>query len=55
MQEGILVGNLSASDLKGSTIVTDGDEGADPFGSLFLPVITFLKQGGMVPTNSLSD
>jgi CBS domain-containing protein len=47
-KEGILVGNLSASDLKGATIVTDSDQGADPFGSLFLPVITFLKQGGMV-------
>jgi CBS domain-containing protein len=46
-KEGILVGNLSASDLKGATIVTDSDQGADPFGSLFLPVITFLKQGGM--------
>jgi len=45
-ETGKLIGNLSASDLKGA-VITDDDEGAQPFGSLLLPVITFLKQGGM--------
>lgn len=43
---GILVGNLSASDLKGA-VTTDNDSGSDPLGSLLLPVLSFLKQGGM--------
>jgi len=45
-EHGILQGNLSASDLKGA-VTTDGGEGSDPFGSLFLPAITFLRQSGM--------
>jgi len=28
--------------------VTDYGEGADPFGSLVMPVLHFLKKGGMV-------
>lgn len=43
---GLLIGNLSASDLKGA-VTTDEDEGADPLGSLLLPVLSFLRQGGM--------
>lgn len=30
--------------------MTDYGDGADPFGTLLLPVLTFLKQGGMVTT-----
>lgn len=43
---GLLIGNLSASDLKGA-VTTDDDSGADPLGSLLLPVLSFLRQGGM--------
>jgi len=45
-ENGKLIGNLSASDLKGA-VTTDDDEGAETFGSLLLPVTTFLQQGGM--------
>jgi len=43
---GRLVGNLSASDLKGQGIA-DWGQGADPFGTLQMPVMSFLQQGGM--------
>jgi len=44
--DGSLIGNFSASDLKGKG-VTDYGEGSDPFGSLIMPVFQFLKHGGM--------
>lgn len=44
--DGTLIGNFSASDMKGHG-VTDYGDGADPFGSLFMPVLAFLEQGGM--------
>jgi len=44
--KGRLVGNLSASDLKGRGIA-DWGQGADPFGTLQMPVMSFLQQGGM--------
>jgi CBS domain-containing protein len=40
-----LVGNLSASDLKGAVIIND-DPGSDPLGCLLLPVLAFLHQNG---------
>lgn len=40
-----LVGNLSASDLKGSVVVND-DPGSEPLGCLLLPVLAFLHQNG---------
>ena len=40
-----LVGNLSASDLKGALIIND-DPGSDPLGCLLLPVLAFLHQNG---------
>jgi len=43
---GRIVGNLSASDLKGRG-TTDYGDGADPFGTLQLPVLAFLQHGGM--------
>jgi len=43
---GRIVGNISASDLKGRG-TTDYGDGADPFGTLQLPVLTFLQYGGM--------
>jgi len=47
--DGKIIGNLSASDLKGVVKSEDreGGGGSDPVGSLFLPVLTFLQQGGM--------
>lgn len=45
-EEGRLVGNFSASDLKGA-VMTDDDMANDPFSSFLLPVMQFLKQGGM--------
>jgi len=43
---GRIVANMSASDLKGRG-VTDYGDGADPFGTLQLPVLAFLQHGGM--------
>lgn len=40
-----LVGNLSASDLKGAVIIND-DPGSEPLGCLLLPVLAFLHQNG---------
>lgn len=40
-----LVGNMSASDLKGSVVVND-DPGSEPLGCLLLPVLAFLHQNG---------
>lgn len=40
-----LVGNLSASDLKGTVIIND-DPGSEPLGCLLLPILAFLHQNG---------
>jgi CBS-domain-containing membrane protein len=40
-----LVGNLSASDLKGAVIIND-DPGSEPLGCLLLPILAFLHQSG---------
>eukprot|EP01130_Rhizamoeba_saxonica_P013148 TRINITY_DN5575_c0_g1_i2.p1 TRINITY_DN5575_c0_g1~~TRINITY_DN5575_c0_g1_i2.p1 ORF type:complete len:341 (-),score=59.39 TRINITY_DN5575_c0_g1_i2:51-1073(-) len=45
-EEGKLIGNFSASDIKGA-VTTDDDDGAEPLGAILLPVSSFLKQGGM--------